>query len=102
MTRQQLLAALVTVAGISVGVSAGAATTSSESAALDAALANGPVGLQEFLSENPNRPLAKEALGKIIELARTGKAQGFARSGNPNAAGSPDNPGVGNPNTPDC
>ena len=102
MTRQQLLAALAAVAGIAVTGSAGAAIMSSESAAFDAALAKGPVGLQEFLSENPRSPLANEALGKMIQLAETGKAQGFDRSGNEKASGSPDNPGQGNPNTPDC
>ena len=109
MKRQELLTVLIAAAGITVAGSASAAINSHAGAALDAAVAKGSaIGLEEFLTRYPTSPLASEALGEMIKLAHhkdghsVGDARGFLSSGNPKAAGGPDNPGVGNPHTPDC
>ena len=109
MTRQQLLAALAAAAGMSISSTAGAVGTYGDVGDLERAAERGAIGIQAFLHKNPDSPLTDQAVKRLFELADVGdagdfisKARGFERSGNPNAAGSPDNPGVGNPHTPDC
>ncbi|MDZ4736481.1 MAG: hypothetical protein SGJ07_09040 [Rhodospirillaceae bacterium] len=105
MKRTKLLVALATAAGVSLSGVATAKTTDTDAASLEAALAKGSTGLQELLSQNPDNELGNQALDGMIQLAKRGENngdRGFERSGNPNANGSPDNRGVGNPNTPDC
>lgn len=103
MKRKDLLVAVVAAAGITTAGAASAAVQANDAVSYERAAAEGSVSaFQNFLSDHPDSPRAGEALGNMIQVAAAGKAQGFARSGNPKAAGGPDNPGVGNPHTPAC
>lgn len=63
--------------------------------AYNSAIASGsPVQLQGFLTEYPDSPYANEVFGQLLHLAAH-ESRGFEASGNPRAAGGPDNPGRG-------
>lgn len=66
-----------------------------ELAAYSSAISSGSAeDLQGYLTQHPDSAHAKEVFGELLHLAAH-NSRGFEASGNPRAAGGPENPGRG-------
>ena len=59
-----------------------------------------PGSAQDQVDNLSGNPLGAMTVGKTIQVAQTDGARGYEKSGNPKAAGGPQNPGKGKANKP--